>query len=690
MSSVLAVSLLGGCRASDKPVTLTVWTYYNGDQLASFERLVEEFNTTIGKKEHITVGASSQGSINDLEKNVLDAAKGRVGALAMPNIFSAYADTAYTLEQMGQVVDLSPYLTEKEKAAYLPNYLEEGDFSDDGSIHIILTTSTKFLRIMEMASIELGGYEMRFDLNTVYVTKNFFPMLNLPSEDVSGLSTRYFQQMLREFDQTHSHTVWVGHSKVYEISFSDGTIRYIRMETSREGYAQIGLVEDFTSVMLERQRIEHERDYDALTGLYNRRAFQRESEALFEHSEVLGHAALLMIDLDNLKRTNDTFGHDWGDAYIRQAGQCFISSVPAKTLCARISGDEFNLLFYGYQSQEEIRALLQNLSLAVSNTALELPSGRKLPLRLSGGVSWYPENSTDLSTLKKYADFAMYQVKKAEKGYITEFDLELFTKNAKETEMRRLFHKMLNEELFTYYFQPIVSAADGSIYAYEALMRGNLPALTRPDQILQLAHEEECLHEIERLTMFLSAKSYATFLSIHQIRGDELLFVNSIASQYMNHDESVAYVEQYSFLQDRIVIEITEEDSPDLTALLKKREMPGFSGVFALDDYGSGYSNEKTLLELAPAYIKLDLSIIRDIDSDPDKQQIVENIVSYAHQRGMKIIAEGLETPAELLKVLELDVDLLQGYFLAKPSAVPKPVSAESVAVIEHFRKHLA
>ena len=81
----------------------------------------------------------------------------------------------------------------------------------------------------------------------------------------------------------------------------------------------------------------------------------------------------------------------------------------------------------------------------------------------------------------------MYQVKKAEKGHITEFDLELFTKSAKETEMRRLFHKMLNEELFTYYFQPIVSAADGSIYAYEALMRGNLPALTRPDQILQLA-----------------------------------------------------------------------------------------------------------------------------------------------------------------------------------------------------------
>ena len=149
LSSVLAASLLGGCRfygTSGKPVTLTVWTYYNGDQLASFERLVEEFNTTVGKEEHILVEASSQGSIDDLEKNVLDAARGKVGALAMPNIFSAYADTAYTLEQMGQVVDLSPYLTEKEKDAYLPNYLEEGDFSDDGSIHIFpVAKSTELL-----------------------------------------------------------------------------------------------------------------------------------------------------------------------------------------------------------------------------------------------------------------------------------------------------------------------------------------------------------------------------------------------------------------------------------------------------------------------------------------------------------------------------------------------------------------
>lgn len=284
----------------------------------------------------------------------------------------------------------------------------------------------------------------------------------------------------------------------------------------------------------------------------------------------------------------------------------------------------------------------------------------------------------------------MYQVKKAEKGHITEFDLELFTKSAKETEMRRLFHKMLNEELFTYYFQPIVSAADGSIYAYEALMRGNLPALTRPDQILQLAHEEECLHEIERLTMFLSAKSYATFLSTHQIRGDELLFVNSIASQYMNHDESVAYVEQYSFLQDRIVIEITEEDSPDLTALLKKREMPGFSGVFALDDYGSGYSNGNSLLTIAPKYVKVDIAIIRGIDTDADKQQFLMTLIDYAHPRGVQVLAEGVETLSELRKVLEMGVDLLQGYCLAPPAAEPGAIDEKAAEVIAEVERQKA
>lgn len=98
-----------------KPVSITVWTYYNGDQLETFSKLVDEFNATVGKEQNITVEASSQGSVNDLETNVLAAAEGKVGAAEMPNIFSAYADTCYAVDQMGLVADLSGYLTDEEK-----------------------------------------------------------------------------------------------------------------------------------------------------------------------------------------------------------------------------------------------------------------------------------------------------------------------------------------------------------------------------------------------------------------------------------------------------------------------------------------------------------------------------------------------------------------------------------------------
>ena len=117
---------------------------------------------------------------------------------------------------------------------------------------------------------------------------------------------------------------------------------------------------------------------------------------------------------------------------------------------------------------------------------------------------------------------------------------------------------------------------------------------------------------------------------------------------------------------------------------LEKKNMPGFLGAIALDDYGSGYNSEKSLLAISPQYIKVDMEIIRDIDTDPDKQQIVVNIVNYAHQRGMYIVAEGIETPAELEKVLELGVDLLQGYYLARPAAVPGEINSEAIKIIKN------
>lgn len=147
LGATLAASLFSGCsgKKSD-PVTVTVWTYYNGDQLDAFKDLTEKFNDTVGKKDGITVETKSLGTAEDLEQNVLAAADGEVGASEVPNIFSAYSDTAYTMDQKDMLVDLSGYLTDKEKSEYVEEYLKEGDFSDDGSIKIFpVAKSTELL-----------------------------------------------------------------------------------------------------------------------------------------------------------------------------------------------------------------------------------------------------------------------------------------------------------------------------------------------------------------------------------------------------------------------------------------------------------------------------------------------------------------------------------------------------------------
>lgn len=551
----------------------------------------------------------------------------------------------------------------------------------------MLNTSTKFLRIMEMASVEIGGYELRFDTGSVFYTENFFSILGIPLSAELPMNIEKFREILKEYTEKNLYKTKSGSTKLYCIRIPEKGVRYVRMEVKNENWVQIGLVEDVTVSMRERLRIEHERDYDTLTGLYNRRAFKRESESIFGRRKKIRHAAFIMLDLDNLKYINDTFGHDWGDEYIRQAGMCLEEGTPKGTLCAHISGDEFNILFYGYESQNAIRKEISKLKREISSRIIRLPDGQEFHLSISGGIAWYPEDSNSLGVMRKHADFAMYQVKQTDKGRIAEFDQKAYEEKYRDSQIRKEFHRFVKEELVTYYFQPIISAKTGKIEAYEALMRANLPILKRPDVVMKIAREEGALREIERMTMFRATEAFADLREKKRIKGDALLFINSIASQHMAAKDEIEFNNRYAKLQKQIVIEITEEESIDYHALETKKNALGFEGAFALDDYGSGYSNEKSLLDLAPKYIKVDLSIIRDIDTDPDKQQIVENIVAYAHKRDMKIVAEGLETPEEIQKVLELEVDLLQGFYLARPEPVPGNINEDALKIIAAFYK---
>ena len=549
----------------------------------------------------------------------------------------------------------------------------------------LLNNSTKFLRIMDMASVELGGYELRFDTGTVYVTDNFFALLGAPEIDGSRLSVRKFEEALDRIQLARPCTATAEGDKLLTVR-KDGATRYIMLRVTADRLSQIGLAEDVTAATLERMRIEHERDYDILTGLYNRQAFHRVCKELFHAPGQLGVAALLMMDLDNLKHINDTYGHDWGDQYIHRTGRCLAENTPTGTVVARLSGDEFLLLFYGYHDKAQIRERISALCTAMQESVAVLPSGSELHISISGGIAWYPEDSTDVETLKKYADFALYQVKRINKGRLEEFDLEVYKREAQDAQMRRDFQQLLTEERVYYVFQPIFSARSGCVMAYEALMRSDIPSLRSPTTIMKLAREQGALYEIERLTFVKSLETFDSLRKEGLVRKDAMLFINSIASICLSREDSEYMDSRWHELRRQMVIEITEEEEMNRDALEVKRHAPGFSGMFALDDYGSGYSNEGSLLELAPRFIKVDLAIIRGIDTDTDKQQILRNIVAYAHPRSMQIIAEGMENAAEMQKVIELGADALQGYYLAKPAAIPAKIAPAARQVIANCR----
>lgn len=550
----------------------------------------------------------------------------------------------------------------------------------------LVTNSTKFLRIMDMASVELGGYELRTDTGSVFVTDNFFPLLGMPGITGKLLSVRRFEEVLKGIRENTPCTRTAEGDELLTIRQLDG-VRYIMLRSTIEGHAKIGLAEDVTAAALERMRIEHERDYDVLTGLYNRQAFNRVCSELFAQPERMGVAAMMMMDLDNLKHINDTYGHDWGDQYIRRTGQCLRENTPVETVCARLSGDEFLVLFYGYHSRDAVREKIEQLSRAMQQSVAQLPSGNTLHISLSGGIAWYPDDGQDWETLKKYADFAMYQVKHASKGRVEEFDIGVYNREAYAERTRREFQQLLSNEQVFYCFQPIFSAYNGKVFAYEALMRSDLPTLRSPATIMKLAQEQGALYEIERITFTKALETFDSLCRAGSVSGDAMLFVNSIASTSLTQEDVEYLNTRWHELCRRVVIEITEEEAIDHEALEKKRNAPGFTGMFALDDYGSGYANENSLLELAPRFIKVDIAIIRGIDASPDKQQILRNVVAYAHPRCMKIVAEGVETAAELRTVIGLGADLLQGCFLARPAIVPEVIAPEAAAVIQEQQR---
>ena len=238
-------------------------------------------------------------------------------------------------------------------------------------------------------------------------------------------------------------------------------------------------------------------------------------------------------------------------------------------------------------------------------------------------------------------------------------------KTAKDT--YQLFETLLSENLFYYVFQPIVSAKTGEIYGYEALMRTPPEIGLRPDEILDIAEEYGRLYEVEYATF----NNVLTYASEHlALFKDKYIFINSIPGYFIKGEDKKQLVKQYSDLLSQCTIEITERDETTAEEIRRIMNLTdqGEPCRFAVDDYGTGYSNIVNLLRYKPNVIKIDRYLITEIQDDVNKQMFVKNTVEFAEQNNIQCLAEGVETKEELETVISYGVDLIQGYYTAMPS----------------------
>lgn len=526
----------------------------------------------------------------------------------------------------------------------------------------ILDSSAKLSQILELSNLSIGAFEFDPHSDKVFCTDVLLRFLNIDSELVSSgyiLKTIFLKRMSSIITDLAPNI-----NKVFELK-ANNRITWLKLNTTDNKGKILGVLMDVTNETFEKMKIEHERDHDSMTHLYNRRAFlSRLKERLNQPQKTLG--ALIMCDLDNLKVTNDMYGHAVGDEYIKAAADALSFLSQYNGIIARMSGDEFYAYIDGFEDKEEGRKIFSKFHALLHTMFIRLDDDTIIPIKASCGVSWFPDDAEDYELLLKYADFAMYEVKNSVKNDLKEFDMVTYKQSTKLLKGKHDLDRLILEQLIAYAFQPIVDAHTGEVYGYEALMRPQIDTLKNPSDVMSLATLQRKLDDIEHLTWF---KVLEIYVREKEKFADAKLFLNSIPNQLLSASD-LDYIDTvYNKHLHNVVLEIIESEKADESIVNNKRDfIRKFNGLIALDDFGSGYSNDRALLTLKPDLIKIDMDIIRNIDTDPDRQRLMQNLVFYAHERNIKVIAEGVETLAELKTVIKFKVDLLQGYIVCKPA----------------------
>ncbi|MCB1890089.1 MAG: EAL domain-containing protein [Rhodocyclaceae bacterium] len=412
-------------------------------------------------------------------------------------------------------------------------------------------------------------------------------------------------------------------------------------------------------------------NYDSLTGLPNRRLFGDRLEQDLKLARRNGTLlAVLFIDLDRFKEVNDVFGHHRGDELLVEAAQRISACVRDSDTVARIGGDEFTLALPNLQRSLDVestaRAILEAL-------ARPFPIGNEsVFVSASIGITLFPDDGQSMVDLLKNADQAMYEAKRSGRNRFSYYMSAMEESSQLRMQLTNALHRALQQEEFQLAYQPIVELASGRVCKTEALVRWLHPehGVISPDAFIPLAEETGVIHA---LGDWVFRQALADAARFRAASGEPIQIGINLSPVQLRHPDRrcLQWTEALaaSVPASDVIIEITEGvllDAEDFVVdQLSQLKASGMQ--FAIDDFGTGYSSLSYLKKFAIDYVKIDRSFTAQLAPDSDELALCEAIVVMAHKLGLKVIAEGIETPAQRDLLIAIGCDLGQGYLFARP-----------------------
>jgi diguanylate cyclase (GGDEF)-like protein len=426
------------------------------------------------------------------------------------------------------------------------------------------------------------------------------------------------------------------------------------------------------------ERAEHLAMRDALTGLPNRLLLHdRLEQGIVNAARQKTGFAFMFIDLDRFKTINDSLGHDVGDELLKRVAARLMTCVRASDTVARLGGDEFAVILENLRDTDDEGAQQVAEKMISAMGEPMLIGTQHLNTTCSIGISLYPADGRDSATLMKHADVAMYHAKENGRNNYRFFSAELNARAQERLSIENYLRLALRRNELVVHYQPRIRIADGALTGMEALVRWTHPrrGLLLPAKFIDVAEDSGLIVPIGEWVMQSAcrqAREWQRFLG-----AGFRLSVNLSVGQFNDGERLFRAVDgalrSSGLAPASLDLELTEsiimQNVGDKAALLDRL---GSLGVgLAIDDFGTGYSSLSYLRKLPVDAIKIDRSFVRDMGDDAGGEAIVRAIVAMAHSLKLAVIAEGVETQAQLAGLAALGCDEYQG-FLASP-ALPAP-----------------